>query len=256
MGEISDFALKDLDLTHKVILDAAVGAAEATRDWARQVHEQGGTSRIISVDNDLDDEWHARIHERLGEYDRYVELHAADIFDLDFLRDGSIDIVNCDDTVVFLNDRPLHLLSALREFDRVLRSAGLLVITSETPVRLEDGPDSEGQWRRWQFAKALWNLKGETWSTEPLSGDVERALELLGYDIYDRKEFPARRPSTSPKVCIDEWQGIMLKEIETLPWPDLREPLRQTVHEVHAKVMSDGYIMTPPYYVLKCRKPG
>ena len=53
MSEFHDFVLKDLNLKNKIILDAAVGAGESTYFWAKRIHEQGGTSKIISIDNDL-----------------------------------------------------------------------------------------------------------------------------------------------------------------------------------------------------------
>jgi len=110
MSEFYDFVLEDLDLRNKLILDAAVGAGKATYFWAKRIYEQGGTSKIVSIDNDLPEVWKEKIETRLGEYGKYVELKEADIFDLNFLEDESVDIVNCDDTIVFLNPKPLRLL--------------------------------------------------------------------------------------------------------------------------------------------------
>ena len=159
MSEFYDWVLRDLNLKDKVVLDAAVGAGWATRFWAEKIHEQGGTSKIISIDNDFPGGWKEKIMTRLGEYGKYVQLKEADIFDLPFDNE-SIDIVNCDDTIVFLDPTPLKLLIALNEFRRVLKPSGELIITSEIPVDLS--PENEGQWRRWNLAKAIYDLKGET----------------------------------------------------------------------------------------------
>ncbi|HIH96739.1 MAG TPA: class I SAM-dependent methyltransferase, partial [Thermoplasmata archaeon] len=91
MSEFYDFVLEDLDLKNKFILDAAVGAGEATYFWAKRIYEQEGTSKIISIDNDLPGVWREKIKTRLGEYGKYVELKEADIFDLSFLEDESVD---------------------------------------------------------------------------------------------------------------------------------------------------------------------
>lgn len=256
MSEPVRFALQDLDLRNRTILDAAIGAAESTVHWARAIHEQGGTSRIIAVDNDLNQMWQDRVHKTLGEYDRYVESHDADIFDLDFIEHGSIDIINCHDTVVFLNDPPLRLIAAFREFDRVLKPAGLLFITSEDPVSLSDDPDNEGQWRRWQFNKTLAALKGENYSSEPPAENVRAVLELLGLEVYDHLAVAPGKWSEGLAEWIGEWREDSLKEIEVLPWPWLKQALRRTADEVHDKVLSDGFCMCPAQYVLKCRKPG
>ena len=148
MSEFYDFVLEDLDLKNKLILDAAVGAGVATCFWAKRIYEQGGTSKIISIDNDLPGVWKEKIQIRLGEYGKYVELKEADIFDLSFLEDESVDIVNCDDTIVFLNPKPLRLLLALKEFERVLKPGGYLIISSEIPIEDLNDPENEGQWRR------------------------------------------------------------------------------------------------------------
>ncbi len=254
MGKIHDFVLDGLDLRNKVILDAAVGAGISTYFWAKAVHEQGGTSKIICVDNDLPQIWIDRIKKRLGEYSRYIELKEADIFDLHFIKDESIDIVNCDDTIVFLNPRPLKLLSALKEFERVLKPGGHLIITSEIPVEGLENPDNEGQWKRWNLSKAIYDLKGETWSSEPLPEELKFALNLLGFDVYAEKIFPSAK-NFHHKEVMDEWRELMLNDIKEIPWDEeLKDALIEEVNRVYDKVLSDGFLMNPAIYVLKCRK--
>jgi Methylase involved in ubiquinone/menaquinone biosynthesis len=252
MSELYNWVFKDLNLKDKVILDAAVGAGWATRFWAEQVHEQGGTSKIISIDNDFPGEWKEKIMTHLGEYGKYVQLKEADIFDLPFDSE-SMDIVNCDDTLVFLNPAPLKLLTALKEFHRVLKPSRDLIITSEIPLNFED-PEDEGQWRRWNLAKAVYDLKGETWSTEPGPGEVKFALEILGFDVYDQKIFPKTRNTHTYLEGINEWKEIMLNDISKLQWDGLKDSLTRTVNETYEKVKKDEYMMNAPMYVLKCKK--
>jgi len=251
MSQLYDWVLKDLDLRNKVVLDAAVGAGWATRFWAEQVHEQGGTSKMISIDTDFPGEWKEKIMTHLGEYGKYVQLREADIFDLPFDSE-SMDIVNCDDTLVFLNPTPLKLLTALKEFYRVLKPSGELIIASETTVDLS--PEDEGQWRRWNLAKAIYDLKGETWSTEPRPGEVKSALKILGFDVYDQKIFPKIKNTRTYLNCINEWKEIMLNDISKLQWDSLKEGLTRSVEEIYEKVKKDGFMMNPPMYVLKCKK--
>lgn len=253
MSEFYDFVLEDLDLRNKLILDAAVGAGEATYFWAKKIYEQGGTSKIISIDNDLPGVWKEKIQTRLGEYGKYVELKEADIFDLSFLKDESVDIVNCDDTIVFLNPKPLRLLLALKEFERVLKSGGYLIISSEIPIEDLNDPENEGQWRRWNLAKAIYCLKGENWSSEPWSEEVKFALKLIGFEVYAEKTFPERK-SFKYQDCMKEWKEVMLKNIEKIPWDSSKDALIKNVNEVYEKVKKDGYLMNPALYVLKCRK--
>ncbi len=250
MSEFHDFVLKDLNLRNKIILDAAVGAGESTYFWAKRIHEQGGTSKIISIDNDLPEVWIKKIKTKLEDYKKYVELKEADIFNLNFLESESIDIINCDDTIVFLNSKPLKLLRALKEFERVLKQNGILIITSEIPI--ED--ENEGQWKRWNLAKAISDLKGKIWSSEPLPDEVKFALKLLGFKVYAEKIFPARK-NFKYRECMNEWKETMLKYIKELHWnDDLKNSLIESVNEVYNNVTKDGYLMNPSSYVLKCKK--
>lgn len=253
MNGLYSYLLEGLDLTRKTILDAAVGAGHATRHLAEQVGRQGGTSRIIAIDNELPEAWIQSIRARLGPHARYVELREADIFDLASIEDGSIDIVNCHDTIVFLNPRPLKLLGALSEFRRVLKPDGLLLITSELPLD-NDRPENQGQWRRWNLAKAISDLKGATWATEPLPQELKAALELQGMRVYDERVFPARRISDYHDT-IAEWRGLMLADVAALAWDSaLRDALVREIDRVCGKIRTDGFLMCPPRFVLKCRK--
>lgn len=254
MSGLYDFMLEDLDLRNKIILDAGVGAGKATYFWAKRVHEQGGTSKIISIDDDFSNGWAEKIEKRLGEYNKYVHLKETNIFDLNFLDNESIDIINCDNTIVFLNPKPLKILSALKEFHRVLKPSGDLIITSEIPIENFENAASEGQWKRWNLAKAIYYLKGETWSSEPLPEEVKFALKLIGFKVYAEKTFPKKK-NFKYQECMDEWKEIMLKDIKELPWDNhLRDTLTKSVNKTYNKVTQDGYLMHPALYILKSRK--
>ena len=259
MSEFYNFIFRDLDLRNKLILDAALGSGEATYLWAQNIVEQGGTSKIISIDTfDIpgmnEKEWKEEIRERLGKYKEYVDIKKADIFYLDFLDNESIDIINCDDTLVFLNPKPLKLLSALKNFYRILKTSGKLIITSEIPIENFDNPDNEGQWRRWNLSKVIYNLKGETWSSEPLPDEVKFALELIDFKVYDKKTFPEKK-NFKYQDCMNEWREIMFKNVEKLHWSNkVKDILRKEINEIYNKVLKDGYLINPAIYVLKCKK--
>ncbi|MBD3233187.1 MAG: hypothetical protein GF315_05635, partial [candidate division Zixibacteria bacterium] len=68
MDGIYEYILDDLNLSGKLILDAAVGAAGATYHWTKKISQQGGNSKIIAVDNDFSGGWKEKIKKRLGEY--------------------------------------------------------------------------------------------------------------------------------------------------------------------------------------------
>jgi ubiquinone/menaquinone biosynthesis C-methylase UbiE len=254
MAEVHEYILGKLDLRNKTILDAAVGAGKSTMFWAKAIHDQGGSSWILAVDNDYSGGWDKKIRNRLEEFGKYVRLIQADILDLSCLRDGSIDVINCADTILFLNPRPLRLLTALKEFRRLLKPSGRLIVTSEIPVTEDSGPEGEGQWRRWNLSKAIHALKGETWASEPLVEDVTIAMGLLGFDLLSASTFPGYRDSSTVRELIDDWKEMTTTDIGEIPWDDLKATLVSAAEKVHAKVMKDGYIMAPAKYALLFEK--
>ncbi len=255
MNEIYEFALSDLDLKNKLILDAAIGAGYATRIWAEKIHKEGGTSKIIGVDSfdipgEDEDSWKKEIEERLGNLKRYVEIRKANIFNLDFLGDESVDIINCDDTLVFLNPKPLKVLQALKEFKRVLKKGGILVIITELPLK----DRKEGQWLRWNFAKGIYGMNGEIWSAEIEPEELKYALGLLNFEICEEKKFEAKR-SVRYEATMNEWLRIMINYADELPYSEnFRKCVKEEAGRIYEKVKEDGYLMSSPYYVIKVRK--
>ena len=250
MRTLADFLFRDLPLDGKVILDAAVGAGGNTRRWAERIHVLGSGARIVGVDLVLPKEAQSALFDRLGELSRYVSLRETDIRDLSFLEDDSIDIVTCDQTLIFLETTPLRSLKALSEFRRVLRPDGWLFLTSETPV--EFSPETEGQWRRWNLSKAIRALQGETWASEPRLEETKEALRLLGFEIVDEMVIPPER-DTRFVPCIDEWREVMSSLIEELSWgARLRDCLREQCDLTYEKIRRDGYLSTPPSFALRC----
>ena len=253
MSEINEYALENLSLRGKTVLDAATGVGGATEIWARRMDQQGGDGQIISIDIEQPEEIVARIKHRLGELRKYVEFREDDIFELATIKTESIDIINSDNTIVFLNPRPLRLLAALRKFHLVLKPGGKLIITSELPIDKEK--QHMGQWKRWNLAKAVRALKGEVWSSEPHPQQVSDALEAVGFDVLGHRTVPTRKEEDYTKI-MDEWELLMRAEIEEIPWPQLKKPLQQSVVQVREKVEEDGYLSVPPQYVVKCSKPA
>ncbi len=255
MNEIYEFALKDINFENRVILDAALGAGYATKLWAERIEEEEGTSKIIAVDTfdipgENEEEWKKEVEERLGKLMKYVEIRKADIFNLNFLPDESVDIINCDDTLVFLNPKPLKVLQALGEFKRILKPGGILVIVTELPLENRN----EGQWLRWNFAKGVYAMNGEIWSTEIEPEELKYALKLIGFEILDDREFPAKRRENY-KDTMDEWLRIIENYADKLPYSkDLQSAIKEEARRIYQKVKEDGYIMDPPYYVAKAKK--
>jgi len=246
------FAVSGLELADKTILDAGTGVGRATAFWAGCLEEQDYQSRIISVDLDLSPARKREVEDRLGSKSRFVELVEGDIRDLSFLQEGAVDIVSCSDTIIFLSDPPLSILRALAEFKRVLTTGGHLIITSEFPSTQLD--QEEGQWARWQLIKSVAALQGTVYSTEFLPEELDLALQLWGFKVYDRHDFsPVKITEFQP--LLEEWRLMIMEQINNLPWDEgFRLSLQKEVDKICSRVQEDGYLMGPGKFVLKARK--
>ncbi len=249
--ELLEYLTEDVDLREKVILDAALGRGKATSHWAEKVHASGGDSRIIAVDKEIPVQNRKNVKEILGEYQKYVEMKEANIFALDFLADNSIDIVNCHDTIIFLNNRPLQLLQALQEFKRVLKTKGKLIITSELPVDYPDNPEAEGEWRRWTLLELVHILSGEDFASFPRPRELKPALNMLGFSVYEERIFSGEKNKDNYLLPLEETQEIVEDKLSELSWPCLKEPLRRSLEKICAEIKEEGYLKAPNKFVLK-----
>jgi len=250
--ELFYFLVRDLDLKEKKILDAALGLGRATAYLAGEMEKQGGGGKILAVDEDIPREVEQEVKKRLGSLEKYVELKQADIFDLSFIEDASMDVVNCHDTLVFLNDRPLRVLFALQEFYRVLKPGGYLLITTELPLNPEN-PQTRGEWERWALLKSIYALLGETVSTEPDSKELKNALEIMGFAVMEEKVFPGKK---NENYCLPLQEGRenAEKALEKIQWDELKTPYKSAIEKNYRRVEQEGFLYSPDKLVLKCKK--
>lgn len=250
---IYEYNIAGLHFDNKVIFDCAIGAGEATYYWAKAVHENGGSSRIIGFDIDLAEEDIARITGNLDEYRKYVTIRQEDITDLHAYQSGSVDYINCDDTLVFLAAKVGSLEAAFKEFWRLLNDNGYLILNSEIPVSWDTKKYMQNQYRRWNLAKAIYGLKGCIWAAEPEKTDVVKILQAIGFEIVQEREFECHRQD-NPILCIEEWEQIMRSEVQELHISnDLRDSLNTEIQEITSNVRTYG-MACPGYYSLRCRK--
>ena len=260
--ELYEYLTADLDLEGKLILDAALGMGKAARRWAEALKKSGADGsggdgdgvggEIISVDKELSKKHRRRVKSVLGDYSHNVRLKEADIFDLNFLQDGVVDIINCHDTIIFLNDRPLRLLAALKEFKRVLKPGGKLLITSEMPPDPGEDPEAEGEWKRLTLLEALHTLTGKNFADFIHPDELKIALELLDFSICERRIFPGERNEDSYKLPLHESEEIVEEKIAQLPWSaELKKALRNEMDELCRRVEEEGYLKAPDKFVMK-----
>lgn len=249
--ELLEYVTEGVDLTGKIILDAALGRGKAACHWAEKIHESGGDSHIIAVDKEIPVQNRKNVKEILGKYQKYVDMKEANIFSLDFLAANSIDIVNCHDTIVFLNSRPLKLLQALQEFKRVLKPGGKLMLTSELPPDYPDDPEAEGEWKRWTLLEIVHILAGEDFASFPRPRELKTALDLLGFSVYQERTFVGEKNIDTYQLPLEETKEIIEDKLPELPWPRLRKALSDSRERIWAEINEKGFLKAPDKFVLK-----
>ncbi|MBU4485698.1 MAG: class I SAM-dependent methyltransferase [Candidatus Delongbacteria bacterium] len=250
---IYEFSVDKLDLKNKIIFDCAIGAGESTYYWAKAIHEQGGSSKIIGFDNNLSGEDRNIIHENLKDFSQYVEVKNGDISDLNDYKNNSVDYINCDDTVVFLANTVGLLEKSIKEFHRLLKPGGKIVINSEIPVSWNSEVYIQNQYRRWNFAKAILAFKGEIWSIEPSCEEIKKIVIDNGFVIEKEKMFqPFKQHNPTP--CINEWYEIMRDEINLLKIGEkLKIALLVEASVIRNNVLEKG-MACPAYFAIHCMK--
>lgn len=248
-----EYAIKDLDFSNKTIFDCAIGAAESTYYWAKACHTAGGTSCITGFDLEFDNYTESLIEKNLNEYAKYVTLKEKDISELAEYESNSLDYINCDDTLVFLATKIGKIEKTLSGFYRLLKSDGQLIITSEVPIFKPTNQYEINQFERWNFAKAIFALKGEIWSYEPSLEEIKEILKNLHFEILEEKLFQSYKQE-NPFDCIEEWKSIMQKEIlNNIKDKPFQISLLNEMERIYSNVLENG-MACPGFYVLKCKK--
>ncbi len=168
--------LKGLDLEGKRVLDAGTGACGMTKfleNWGAEV---------VSID--VEEEWQRDCRSQT----KRSEFVTADLSSLDFLKDESFDYVVCNFLVSALSETKQMILSQVfREFYRVLKNNGMLVVIDYYPFEEETCPSPchEIQVELWRLENALSELLGEGHLEEYHPDTLREELLNIGFSETD-----------------------------------------------------------------------
>ncbi len=248
--EIHDYILSDLGLNNSRILDAATGAGQSTQYLAEYIHHHDVNSEIISIDCDLSKEWIAKLTTKLGPLSKYVNFSECNIFEMPF-ENKVFDVINCHDTLIFLNQPSLKITDALLEFKRVLKLSGTLIITSE----LAPEKDTDLlEWRRWNLSKAISCLLGRTWCDQMHYTELKSLLKILCFEIIDCKQFSARK-NENIEDLVQEWKEMNIKRVQDFNYSNkLHDSIVEEMEQICSEIFNRGYLYSPSKYVIKCKK--
>jgi ubiquinone/menaquinone biosynthesis C-methylase UbiE len=246
--EMVDYLLGGIDFSNIMVLDAATGAGNITLKLARKMAEANGKGKITSVD--IDPETFQDVKKKLGELARFVEFVKADLTSMPQIESESFSLVVCTATLCALNDKPLKVLRGLREFHRVLKKEGRLIISEEYPLPKATKPEEEVQVMRWQFYKSVAELvDGEHWA-EIYPENLEYAASLIGFENIEWRRFegdPLR------KEAMDEWKEVMPEMVNQIKDKRTQKAFQDLIPKIYKKFEEEGGTY-PPSYIMKMIK--
>lgn len=213
--------LKGLDLEGKKVLDAGTGACNMT-----QYLEEWG-AEVVSVDYRRD-----RQSDCIEEIDS-VQFITGDLTKMDFIESYSFDYVISDFVLSAIHESKDKLISAvLREFHRVLKDEGMLVIVDYEPFHEEhyNGELHEVHTELWRMENALAELLGkghlEEYSPEVISH------ELLSIGFKETEVDILLNDVPWPIDLLKEHEELILEDLERLEDDDIKQAFRKRLDDL------------------------
>lgn len=245
-----EYFWQDLDLNNKVILDAGTGFGITTLEIAKRVSLQKSTSRIISVDIDLQSFDLARkllVEHGLLDLITFVK---ADLSNMPQIKTESVDLIISTRTISDINSFPCRLTRAITEFHRVLKKGGQVILSDERPIPKAMSEEQKVAVTRWQLAKAISHLIGRVHANEVEPEDLEFTMKLVGFQeckwaVFKGERIPLRRIAHFVNKATD-----MTTHIDNLK---LRKAFAEGIKTVRKTFDAKGGFF-PPRYILRAKK--
>ncbi|MFP3872316.1 MAG: class I SAM-dependent methyltransferase [Candidatus Natronoplasma sp.] len=234
--------LRGLDLEGKLVLDAGTGACGMTKLLEKR------DAKVISIDLERE---YLRDCRSQTESAQFLE---ADLSDLGFIKNGTFDHVICNFLISALSEnRDLLISSVLREFYRVLKYKGSLVIIDYYPFEEGKNPGDldELQVQLWRSENALFELLGEGHLEEISPMVLDRELEAIGFQSSEIKTLTEEVPW--PTDLLKEHEQMIRKNIEKLDEVHMKDSftrrLKDLMESAEGKKVYSGAI-----YELRAKK--
>jgi len=226
-----------------VILDAATGAGETTAQLAAAMKE----GKLITVDQDAEswEKWAKPLLKANGLL-RQVEFHQDNLRYLTSVERGSCDLVVSHST---LSAMGVWAIDAIRQFRRVLKPGGTLLIADLLPENESEPQASNISALSWRLMKAAAHLAGQPHYEELPVEWVKARVQEAGFQIESVTINP-ERPPASP-TSFEEWRRANCgSNIED---PSLCEAFRATWRLYVERAENEGLTNKEGSYTLWAR---
>ncbi|GEM_PF-1759507 len=249
VGFITDFShsctmekLKGLDLEGKKILDAGTGGCNMTKyleDWGAE---------IVSID--VREDW----QKDCKDMTKHSEFITGDLTDMGFIKAGMFDYVVCNFVVSALSqNKGLLISSALREFYRVLKEAGMLVIIDYYPFESEScpGPCDNIQVELWRLENTVSEMLGKGHLEEYPPAILEKELKAIGFSESESSILLQEVPW--PIDLFKEHEETIKEDIDRIEEDYLRDALLKKLDDIMKKARG-SVIRSGSIYELRAKK--
>ncbi|MFW6196858.1 MAG: class I SAM-dependent methyltransferase [Thermoplasmatota archaeon] len=234
--------LKGLDLEDKKVLDAGTGACGMTK------YLENWGAEVVSVD--INKDWQKDCRDKT----KSSQFLTADLSDLSCIEDESFDYVVCNFLVSALSqNKSIVISSVLREFKRVLKRDGMLVIIDYYPFD-EDRcpvPCHNVQVELWRLENAISELMGKGHLVEFSPNVLSEELLNLGFKDTDNSTLLKEVPW--PLDLLKEHEETILEDIESLEEDYLKNAFKEKLRELMDK-SEEQEIKSGAIYELRAEK--
>jgi len=234
--------LKGLDLEGKKVLDAGTGACGMTK------YLENWGAEVISVD--VNKEWQ---HDCRKET-KNSQFLTADLSNLSCIDGESFDYVVCNFLVSALSQTKSLLISPiLREFKRVLKTDGMLVIIDYYPFDEERCPVScdDIQVDLWRLENSLSELLGKGHLVEYSPETLSDELLSIGFKETDNSILLEEVPW--PLDLFKEHEESILEDINKIEEDYLKNAFKERLKELMDKA-EEKEIKSGAIYELRAEK--
>ncbi len=226
----------------KRILDAGTGGCNMTKfleDWG---------ARVVSID--VREDWQKECREMATD----SEFITADLTDMKFIKENTFDYVICNFVISALSqNKDLLITAALREFYRVLKKQGMLVIIDYYPFEAElcPGPCDNIQIELWRLENTVAEMLGKGHLEEFSPAVLERELISIGFSDTDSSILLEEVPW--PTDIFKEHEETIKEDINKIEEDYLRGAFRRKLKEIMKKA-EGSVIKSGSIYELRAEK--
>ncbi|KAB3531619.1 class I SAM-dependent methyltransferase [Alkaliphilus pronyensis] len=245
------FLWDGLTLDNKLVLEGGTSWGNTTDIIAQKTAEHGWKTRLISVD--VDDSHFSEIEKRLGTSFVELNLRKADLGNLDFINENTIDVVICNYTLSSVNQFPFRGVKALKEFYRVLKPGGKLLITEEMPIWSVDSKDYEYWSKRLRIIKSISVLKAMAHFNEIHPQDLEEVMITLGFKNINRREFKEVIDAEMATKFLDKRKQTLIKGQDDLQNQQVTKGFVELTEKL-VKEFENAKEFSAPAYIIKAEK--